>query len=292
MLKKEYPLHDMNVVFDIIADSLSHGDCHDIAIDEMHFLNRLFAALPAEAVEYGMRFLHGEKNLPPKAQEISTLYIRFVNLVEYCEKIDYLRDIPSNLTTEAIMERQEIMTSLDEHEKAFGKPLLGFQMNSSMPEDGIYPSEVPAELEGTEEQTSDSSSLHLMNASASVFACKNPFSTAIFYETKLGFIASHLSDETMPHIRLTRDNINIVLVEGTGDVIKPLHELCDIKYDLYIYASEPLLLQQELKNNGVHIIEELIDAATCSGSMYNRQFIFEDNDGRRICVSQRLEEIM
>lgn len=292
MLKKEYPLHDMNVVFDYIAESLSHGDCHDVAIEEMHFLNRLFAALPAEAVEYGMRFLHGNKELPPKAQEIAPLYIRFVNLAEYCEKIDFLRDIPSDLSTEAIMERQNIISSLDEHEKAFGKQLLGFQMNASMPEEGIDPSAVPADIDNTEEQTDDNSALHLMNAAASVFVCKNPFSTAIFYETKAGFTASHLSDESMPHIRLNRDNISIILVEGQGDATKPLHELANVKYDLYIYASEPLLLQQELKAAGVRILEELIDATQAPGLMYNRQFVFEDNDGRRICVSQQLEEIM
>ena len=75
----------------------------------------------------------------------------------------------------------------------------------------------------------------------------------MFYEDKLGFKATHLSDEKMPHIRLVRDNIVIALVESPV-MISPL------KYDLIIYISEPLLLYHELKASGVKIIEELPEA--------------------------------
>ena len=127
-----------------------------------------------------------------------------------------------------------------------------------------------------------------MNSQAAVFVCPDPYKTSIFYETKLGFKAAHLDDETMPHIRLTRDNIVIILVKGTGDIARPLRNF-GIKYDMYIYCSEPYLLQNELQGSEVKIIESLPDAREAMRMKFNRQFVFEDCDGRHICVSQSLE---
>jgi len=270
MLNKDYPPHDMNVVFDMMEEVLKVGDCHEKAVDEMNFLNRLMASLPPEAVEHGMRFLHGEKEFPKSCDEIMPLYVRFTSLAEYCEKIEYLRVIPENLTHEDIMKRSEIMTSLENHEKAFGKPLLGFSIKEG-------------EMEKTEEGSQEeSSSLHLLEFNAPVFVCEDPLATALFYENKAGFKAAHLDDETMPHIKLTRDNSIIVLAKGT---LRPLREICGVKYDAYLYVSEPLLFYNELKGAGVKIIEELASAQDSVNSTTNRQFVFEDNDGRHVCVS-------
>lgn len=282
MLEKEYPAHDMNTVFDLMQSTIDAGGTDEKAQDELLFLNHLFAALPAEAVEYGMMFLHGERKLPDSVKEIIPLFIRLVNLAEYCETVDRLRDIPAQMTTEEVLARKDMMDSLDEHEKAFLKPLLGYQYSNQKVEKG------PEENEGEGENGTDGGRLLLMNSQAAVFVCPDPYKTSIFYETKLGFKAAHLDDETMPHIRLTRDNIALVLVKGSGDIARPLRKF-GIKYDMYIYCSEPYLLQNELSSLDVKITEALPDAEEAKQMNVNRQFVFEDCDGRHICVSQYLE---
>ena len=127
-----------------------------------------------------------------------------------------------------------------------------------------------------------------MNSQAAVFACEDIYKTSVFYEDKLGFKAAHLDDEAMPHIKLTRDNIAIVLVKGSGDIIKPARNF-GIKYDMYIYCSEPFLLHNEVAGNGIKIVEDLPEAKAAQGMTTNRQFVFEDIDGRHICVSQYIE---
>ena len=284
MLEKEYPAHDMNAVFDLMQSTIDAGGTDEKAQDELLFLNHLFAALPPEAVEYGMMFLHGEKDLPESVKEITPLFIRFINLAEYCEKVDKLREIPANMTMEEALERKTLMDSLEDHEKAFCKPLLGYQFNSRT----MVTS--PDCSDKKEDEEEGNGRLLLMNSQAAVFVCPDPYRTSIFYETKLGFKAAHLDDETMPHIRLTRDNIAVILVKGSGDIAKPLRKF-GIKYDMYIYCSEPYLLQNELSGADVKIIEQLPDAHEARQLKVNRQFVFEDCDGRHICVSQSLESL-
>ena len=64
MLKGDYPEHDMNKVFDMVYQTIEAGGTDDKCKDEADFLMHLFAGLPAEAVEYGMMFLHGKTDLP------------------------------------------------------------------------------------------------------------------------------------------------------------------------------------------------------------------------------------
>ena len=291
MLTGNYPQHDINQVFDFISEVLTAGNVDEKAQDELTFINRLFSVLPVEAVEYGMQFLHGNTDLPKSCEEILPLYIRFVNLVEYCETIERMKVIPSHPTPEELQERIRMHQDLGKLEESFCKPLLGFAYNKNMPEGKIDPASLPQEEKkgdsafreekedsGTEEQDS---TLHLMNSAAPVFYCREPLKTAAFYEDRLGFKSVHLDDEDMPHIRLSRDNIEIILAslpEGAGAMVPP-------GYALYIYVSEPMLLQMELNNNGVKILKTLAESDT---SMHtNREFVFEDIDGRRICVSQR-----
>ncbi|MBQ6304522.1 MAG: hypothetical protein IJK83_10925 [Clostridiales bacterium] len=278
MLNKEYPLHDMNLVFDMIEKSIAKGGTHDKAEEEMNLLMHLYAGLPAEAVEQGMMFIHGRGSEVPSTSDINPLHIRLMNLLEYLEKIEYLAEIPKTMTGEEITRRSEMMNSLDEHEELFGTPLLGYQFNMG--------NAAPVEAKGGEED--NGGRLLLMNSQAAVFACEDIYKTALFYEDKLGFRAAHLDDEAMPHIKLTRDNIAIVLVKGEGAVTKPAREF-GIKYDMYIYCSEPFLLQNEVAGNGIKIVEELPEAKAARGMTTNRQFVFEDIDGRHICVSQYIE---
>ena len=284
MLNRDYPLHDINKVFDMFEEEIKAGGCADNAMEEMLLLNKLFASLPPEAVEFAMMFLHGNKDLPSSCDEIMPLFVRFISFAEYLEKVSSLREIPSDLTNESIMKRQEIMSSLDDHEKAFGMPLLGFKFNEET-------KDVEASEEKDEGEEEGSGALHLMNASAAVFVCEDPLKTALFYETKCGFKASHLEDEKMPHIRLKRDNIAIVLAKGKKQAVRPLREMSDVLYDMYIYATEPYMLHRELEAAGVKIIEGLQDANEAVRADTNRQFVFEDCDRRHICVSQSSEMV-
>ena len=277
MLSKNYPPHDINKVFDMFEETINRGGVADKTGAELTLINKLFAHMPPEASEYGMMMLHGTpaSELPQQAQDVMPLYVRFLNLAEYLEKVDALREVPASLTTEQIMERHKMMDSLEEHEKAFAAPLLGFKVNEETNE--------AEEAHEEEEQKEGSSALHLMNACAPVFACLDPLKTSLFYEKNLGFKATHLDDEKMPHIRLTRDNIVLALVESPVRIASPS------MYELIIYVTEPMLLYHELKAAGVKIIEELPEAKESEKASSNRQFVIEDCDGRRICISQSVE---
>ncbi len=289
MLKRQYPEHDMNNVFDFFSDCLECGDCADNALDEMSFLNRLFAALPADAVEYAMRFLHGEKNLPSSCDEILPLFMRFVNLANYCELIEELRAIPLSCEPEIIKRRSEINEQLDSFEKGFCKPVLGFTYNKNHPDEKIDEASLKTSMASSStDASSNGSSLHLMVSSCTVFPCEDVLKTSLFYETHCGFSSVHLDDEKMPHIRLCRDNIEIILAQTAGGAIKPSREQYGILYDYYIYTNEPLLLQNELEGNGVKIIRHLPDINEKTNNLVNRDFVFEDCDKRHICVSQRI----
>lgn len=291
MLRNSYPEHDINQVFDYIDQVLAGGDAAKTAGSELKLLNSLFAALPVMGVEYGMQFLHGKRDLPPQAEELLPLYIRFVNLVQYCEIIVALRVVPKSPTHDEIMERMKMNSKLDELETPFAQPLLGFGLSE---EQDATPVEVPADTSSATPDTNHSdgepsdeegnNNLHLMIASASVFPCKDTVQTALFYETKCGFTATHLLDEAMPQIRLKRDNIEIVLVEADGDSCLTNREKYGIPYDLIIFSNEPKMLEIELSGQNVKIVKSLPDAAEIQN--VNREFVFEDNDGRHICISQ------
>lgn len=277
MLNKEYPLHDMNLVFDMIEKSIANGGTHEKAAEEMNLLMHLYASLPAEAVEQGMMFIHGRACEIPATSDIIPLHVRLMNLLEYLEKVEYLSDIPDTLSNDEISKRSGMMNSLEEHEKLFGTPLLGYQFNLT--------EKAPSKAS---EEDADSGRLLLMNSQAAVFACEDIYKTSLFYEDKLGFKAAHLDDEVMPHIKLMRDNIAIVLIKGEGPSVRPLREF-GIRYDMYIYCSEPFLLHNEIAGNGIKIIEDLPEAKAAQKQKTNRQFVFEDIDGRHICVSQYIE---
>lgn len=292
MPQAKYPEHDINQVFDYIHTILSSGNVAENALDEMSFLNRLFAALPVEAVEYGMQFLHGKRDLPKACDEILPLYVRFVNLVDYCEAIDILGQISANPTPEELSERIRLHGKLDEMEKCFCQNLLGFSFNNDRSEKKADPAsseKADPSVSSSTDSASDpeisgeeSSNLHLMNSIAPVFACADPLKTALFYETKLGFHAAHLDDESMPHIRLCRDNIEIILVQEKEDATV---SRASSHYDLYIFVSEPMMLQLELSGAGVKVVKALEESDTVHT---NREFVIEDIDGRRICFSQRI----
>ena len=108
MLNKEYPQHDMNLVFDMIENSISRGGVHDKTAEEMNLLMHLYAGLPAEAVEQGMMFIHGRACEIPATSDIIPLHVRLMNLLEYLEKVEYLSEVPSTLSNDEIKKRSDI----------------------------------------------------------------------------------------------------------------------------------------------------------------------------------------
>ncbi|MBQ5768033.1 MAG: hypothetical protein IIV94_03980, partial [Clostridiales bacterium] len=180
MLNKEYPQHDMNLVFDMIENSISKGGVHDKTAEEMNLLMHLYAGLPAEAVEQGMMFIHGRACEIPATSDIIPLHVRLMNLLEYLEKVEYLSEVPSTLSNDEIKKRSDILNSLEEHEKLFGTPLMGYQFTMG----------TNAPKEAKEGEEAEGQRLLLMNSQAAVFACEDIYKTALFYEDKLGFKAA------------------------------------------------------------------------------------------------------
>lgn len=288
MNKITIPEHDINQLFDNLVSIINVGDCADSAMDECKFLNSLFAALPAEAVEEFMRFLADGKKPSQACDEIMPLFIRLVNLVTYCDKILELRELPISADMKIIKKRASLNEELDNLEEPFGKNLMGYAFgSSSKPEVPQQNSQQTSKNDNNSPNTG--SGLLLMNGSAVIFPCADIYKTSLFYEQKLGFSAVMLDDESMPHIRITRDNIIINLVQYGNKVANeclPLRKVYGIPYDAYIYVAEPLLLLNELKSADIKIIKELESSEKSVNSGINREFVFEDCDGRHICVSQ------
>lgn len=282
------PEHDINQLFDNLFNILKVGDCADKAPSELKLLNSMFAALPAEAIEHFMRFLGDGVNPGKSCEEILPLFIRLKNLIIYCDKLVELRNLPIASDMDTIMKRSSLNEELDNLEEPFGKKLLGYSMGDEIKEESGTKA-ISTTNNSEEKAPNNGSGLLLMNGSAVIFPCPDIYKTSLYYEQKLGFSAVFLDDEAMPHIRLTRDNIIINLVQIKEELInnfKPSREAYGIDNDAYIYASEPLLLLNELKSKEVVIIKELEDSATAINSEINREFVMEDCDGRRICVSQ------
>ena len=113
MLNKEYPLHDMNVVFDMIESSIAKGGTHEKAAEEMNLLMHLYAGLPAEAVEEGMKFIHGRACEIPSTSDIIPLHVRLMNLLEYLEKIEYLALVSENIKDASELSKMKQLIYLD-----------------------------------------------------------------------------------------------------------------------------------------------------------------------------------
>ncbi len=292
MNKITIPEHDINQLFDNLVNIIKVGDCADSTMDECRFLNSLFAALPAEAIEEFMRFLADSKKPSKACDEIMPLFIRLINLVTYCDKILELRDLPISADMKIIKKRASLTEELDNLEEPFGKNLMGYAFGSATkqeaPKQTSQPTSQPISKKD-DNSPNTGSGLLLMNGSAVIFPCADIYKTSLFYEQKLGFSAVMLDDESMPHIRITRDNIIINLVQCGNKVANeclPLRKVYGIPYDAYIYVAEPLLLLNELKAKDIKIIKELESSEKTVNSGINREFVFEDCDGRHICVSQ------
>jgi catechol 2,3-dioxygenase-like lactoylglutathione lyase family enzyme len=102
--------------------------------------------------------------------------------------------------------------------------------------------------------------------------------TKEFYE-RIGFRAVCYLESDQPHICLYRDSIEIILTKSGLERITPNREAHGYGYDAYFVSTNQAGLYAELGGKKVKIVKEL--DLTDYG---NREFVFEDNEGRWIAV--------
>ncbi|AWB43083.1 glyoxalase [Paenibacillus sp. CAA11] len=115
-----------------------------------------------------------------------------------------------------------------------------------------------------------------------IFPAPDIMRTADYYE-RLGFRAVHYLNAAEPHICLYRDSIEIVLTQSKHKSFVPNRELHGYGYDGYFITDDQKGLESELEQLGVTIVRPL------SVTDYNnKEFVFEDVDGRWIAVGKKV----
>ncbi|SDC39667.1 hypothetical protein SAMN05421663_102299 [Terribacillus halophilus] len=115
-----------------------------------------------------------------------------------------------------------------------------------------------------------------------IFPCPDLHVTADFYR-KIGFQAIPYLQSTEPHICLYRDNIELVLTQSVLERFFPNRLQYGYGYDAYFITEKQAAMQQELVDAGITIVRPLM--TTDYG---NKEFVFEDIDGRWIAVGNKL----
>ncbi|WEK56093.1 MAG: glyoxalase [Candidatus Cohnella colombiensis] len=102
------------------------------------------------------------------------------------------------------------------------------------------------------------------------------------YYKYIGFRADYYLESIEPHVCLYRDAIEIVLTKSIKENFIPNRILHGYGYDAYFISNEQRELENELKNLGINIVRPL------SKTDYNnKEFVFEDIDGRWIAVGNK-----
>ena len=112
---------------------------------------------------------------------------------------------------------------------------------------------------------------------SSIFPSRDIKKTAEFYKTKLEFDIVEYLESEQPHICMYKNNVEIILTQANNEKITPNHVLYGYGYDAYIYVSNQLELQENLKQLGVKIVISLNKT-----DYNNNEFVIEDIDGRWI----------
>lgn len=110
-----------------------------------------------------------------------------------------------------------------------------------------------------------------------IFPSRDIKKTAEFYKTKLKFDIVEYLESEQPHICMYKNNVEIILTQANNEKITPNHVLYGYGYDAYIYVSNQLELQENLKQLGVKIVISLNKT-----DYNNNEFVIEDIDGRWI----------
>lgn len=106
--------------------------------------------------------------------------------------------------------------------------------------------------------------------------------TASFYE-RIGFRVVNYLEAEEPHICLYRDSVEIVLTKSNQEKILPNRICHGYGYDAYFIAHDQKGLEEELNQLGINIVRPLTTT-----DYNNREFVFEDVDGRWIAVGNKL----
>ncbi|MFP7493018.1 glyoxalase [Terribacillus saccharophilus] len=114
-----------------------------------------------------------------------------------------------------------------------------------------------------------------------IFPCPDMQSTADFYG-KLGFESAPNTSSSEPHIRLNRDDIDLILTQSALQRIFPNRIQYGYGNDAYFITEKQAAMQQELVDKGITIVRPLM--LTDYG---HKEFVFEDNDGRWIAVGNK-----
>ncbi|EPY08195.1 glyoxalase/bleomycin resistance protein/dioxygenase [Paenibacillus alvei TS-15] len=127
----------------------------------------------------------------------------------------------------------------------------------------------------------------MTSTSASFACCLQMFPTpdlhrtAEYYEN-LGFRSVYYLESAEPHVCLYRDAMEIVLTKGNPENFKPNRLLHGYGYDGYFITTDQQGMLEELTTRGVKIVRPLTTT-----DYNNREFVFEDVDGRWIAVGMK-----
>lgn len=111
-----------------------------------------------------------------------------------------------------------------------------------------------------------------------IFPSARLLETKAFYEG-IGFRSVAYLDSEQPHVCLYRDSVEIILTKSRLERIVPNRETHGYGYDAYCMSTDQRSLFDELRLKGVKIVQGL--GLT---DYKNREFVFEDNEGRWIAV--------
>ncbi|MFP7477011.1 VOC family protein [Terribacillus saccharophilus] len=116
-----------------------------------------------------------------------------------------------------------------------------------------------------------------------IFPCPDIMETAAFYE-KLGFQSVPYLNSAEPHICLYRDTIELILTQSVLDKIFPNRIQYGYGYDAYFITEKQAAMLQEFAEKRINIVRPLM--VTDYG---NKEFVFEDIDGRWIAVGNKIK---
>jgi catechol 2,3-dioxygenase-like lactoylglutathione lyase family enzyme len=122
---------------------------------------------------------------------------------------------------------------------------------------------------------------HGLSSCLQIFPTPDLLKTAAFYED-LGFRAVQYLEAEEPHICLYRDLVEIVLTKSKNDSIVPNRICHGYGYDAYFIAENQEELEKEFAQLSVKIVRPLKVT-----DYNNKEFVFEDIDGRWIAVGNK-----
>jgi catechol 2,3-dioxygenase-like lactoylglutathione lyase family enzyme len=212
-------------------------------------------------------FLAGYRSvraLSDETLELFPLFRRFVCLYGYARIVRAIHEPVDNEPDWMRELRDHLLLILGERSANFGESLFGMAMKASS--SSVAPASALQEF-------------RLLVESHCVFPVPDLVKTATYYEDYLRFKSVHWMDAAEPHICLYRDGIEIILTQANSSRVFPHRELYGYGYDAYFITLEQDLLEAELIAAGVRIVRELKKT-----DYHNREFVFEDIDGRWIGV--------